>query len=348
MASTKSNSFNEEAEQYQNQWRNKNIDPEVPLGSQKGVRYFHILPAEQWELGLWEPIRKPITDYISVSGIQSNRGKNNLKSSWSQCANLFFPFRCCNGMADMLVSFLERQLNLGITSVELIEFEYAAPGNLEPKRLLGETGGKRGSRQTSPDLAVLFGCNNGRSGIYLIENKYTEHNFYNCSGAENLSVERQSEFSQPINLNPKRCLNYMRVLSNPDAECQQILWQRKYWKLLKEHINISMVRPDIHCPALNGGYQLFRQQALAQGIANAGIFDHVVSGVAYDSRNTALINCLKSIGIDSFATGWEELFNTNVVSHCFTHQDYVSWIKRSKNLDIQNWAKYVTERYNYT
>jgi hypothetical protein len=250
-------------------------------------------------------------------------------------------------MADMLVSFLERQLNLGITSVELIEFEYAAPGNLEPKRLLGETGGKRGSRQTSPDLAVLFGCNNGRSGIYLIENKYTEHSFYDCSGSENHPVEKQSEYSLPLNLNSERCLNGLEVMYNPDTECQQNLWKRKYWKLLKEHINVNFIKPGIPCPALNGGYQLFRQQALAQGIADSGIFDYVISGVAYDSRNITLITCLKSIGIDSFATDWKELFNTDVIFHCFTHQEYVSWIKRSKNATIQDWADYIIERYNY-
>jgi len=92
---------------------------------------------------------------------------------------------------------------------------------------------------------------------------------------------------------------------------------------------------------------LFRQQALAQGIANSGIFDHVISGVAYDKRNNALISCLKSMGINNFADGWKELFNTNVIFHCFTHQELVSWIKRSRDSDIQNWTEYIIERYNY-
>ena len=78
-----------------------------------------------------------------------------------------------------------------------------------------------------------------------------------------------------------------------------------------------------------------------------GLFDYVISGVAYDSHNAALITCLKRIGVDSFSSDWPRLFNTDVWFHCFTHQDLVSYVKQSNDRLCQKWAKYVTERYDY-
>ncbi|GAH32954.1 unnamed protein product, partial [marine sediment metagenome] len=295
-------------------------------GWQNGVQREHILPASQWLLGAWQPIRNPLDEYIRVSGIQPHRCKHNLKSGWTQCANLFFPFRYYSDMKRIFTGFLSQQLALRVTNIETLELEYAAPGNLEPKRLLGELGGKKGSMQTSPDVAVLFGCEDGKSGIYLIENKYTEHSFYNCSGAKKTQGKMHSERGLPPNDNPKRCENAIEVFRNPEKMCQQEAWHRKYWSILRDTVNENFLKTCGHCPALTGGYQLFRQQALAQGIAESGLFDYVVSGVAYDSRNDALIGCLKKIGLDNFANGWPRLFNTNVHFDCFSHQDLVSYV----------------------
>ena len=41
------------------------------------------------------------------------------------------------------------------------------------------------------------------------------------------------------------------------------------------------------CPAANSAYQLFRQQALAEGIAQSGMYDLVVSNVAVDTTGTS-------------------------------------------------------------
>ena len=156
--------------------------------------------------------------------------------------------------------------------------------------------------------------------------------------------DRIAQFTFP---NPDRCRNAIQVLRNPDEMCQQQTWGRKYWSVFRDTVNEEFLQKCGHCPALTSGYQLFRQQALAQGIANAGLFDYVVSGVAYDSRNAALITCLKRIGIDSFGSGWPRLFNTDVGFCCFTHQDLVSYVKQSNDRLCQKWTKYVMERYDY-
>ncbi|NQT49044.1 MAG: hypothetical protein HQ578_08745 [Chloroflexi bacterium] len=101
------------------------------------------------------------------------------------------------------------------------------------------------------------------------------------------------------------------------------------------------------CPALYGGYQLLRQQALAQGIANMKLFDYVVSGVAYDARNQALITSLRRAGIADIAGDWGRLFKTGVRYHCFTHQDLVTFMSQKPTKRSENWIKYIRGRYDY-
>ena len=101
------------------------------------------------------------------------------------------------------------------------------------------------------------------------------------------------------------------------------------------------------CPALSGGYQLFRQQALAQGLADAQLFDYVVSGVAYDARNEALVTCLRRTGIIHIASGWDHLFKTDVRYHCFTHQDLIAFASQERVKRSEKWIEYTRDRYGY-
>lgn len=344
----KQTSWDKKAETYQIQWRGKHPLAGGKWGWQNGVQREHILPANQWQLGLWQPIRNSVAEYIRVSGIQPNQGKHNLKSSWTQCINLFYPVRWDNEFKSMFAGFLEQVLDLETINIEEIEFEYAAPGKLEPKRLLGEMGGMKGSMQTSPDIAVLFNYENGKSGIYLIENKYVEHHFYDCSGAKKTLGKKYSERGLPPNKNPERCKKVVELYWHPDQMCQQQAWGRKYWALLKKTINESKIKDCGQCPAMTDGYQLFRQQALTQGIADSGLFDYVVSGVAYDQRNHELMSCMKSIGIDDFTTGWADLFKGKVDFCCFEHPQFVQYVrKHSKSERIEKWADYISARYDY-
>ena len=66
-------------------------------GPWRGRGYPWILPADLWEEALWPGIRKgsdnSVSDYVEKNGVQKHSGVHNLKSSWTLCANLYFPFR---------------------------------------------------------------------------------------------------------------------------------------------------------------------------------------------------------------------------------------------------------------
>lgn len=324
---------------YQAHWRRDHLKNQEE-GEQHRKKRPWILPRDLWEQGLWCGIRSghdsSLPEYLEGTGVQKHDGVHNLKSSWVQCANLYFSFRKDK---EMLASFLHKRISPLIEIVDRIELEWAEKPPLDPTTLLGEPHGQRGKNQTSPDVA--FVVNDGK-GIVLTENKFTEHSFYPCSG-------RKQIYGNP---NPLRCMNLRKVYDDVANQCYMLLWandertNRKYWDYLKftpEGLNSLTC-----CPAATTGYQLFRQQALAEAIARRGNYEFVFSCVAYDARNQKLIESLKSSGIDDFAKGWGCLFQGAAKFSAFTHQEWVEWVSNNdKSGNWQNWLEYVGGRYGY-
>jgi hypothetical protein len=326
--------FDEEVARLQVDWRTKHIQYKEQ-GIQNGLRRPWILPENHWKDGLWEGIKESLPKYLVKGSIQRHKGCHNLKSSWMLCANLYFPF---HDHKEMLAGFLNEYVSDRIRTVDRIELEYE-DDKLKPTELLGEPQGIRGANQTSPDVAFVV---NGGRGLILTENKYTEHSFYPCSGRK----------PKNGNKNINRCLDIEKVLGNPKDTCYMNNWDdgkrtnRKYWDFIKFSENAT--RTLKQCPAATAGYQLFRQQALAEGIAQNGDYDLVISCVAYDQNNQALISCLKSTGIDDFRIGWGRLFKGKAGFACFSHQQFVSWVRENDSNDKRKtWLQYIKNRYGY-
>lgn len=329
------NDFDRYMNDYQTQWRRNNLENQV-LGTQNGKKRPWILPRELWEEGLWAGIRggtNSLPAYLDDTGVQKHAGVHNLKSSWVLCANLYFPFREDH---ETLAGFLRNHVSPIIDTVNRIELEWAEEPPLDPTTLLGEPHGQRGKNQTSPDVAFIV---NGGKGIVLTENKFTEHSFYPCSG-------RKKIYGNP---DIGRCMNLCKVYNDTANQCYMRQWangertNRKYWDYLKFTPEaLSILR---RCPAANAGYQLFRQQALAEALAQKGPYDFVISCVAYDARNQTLAKCLKSTGIHNFTTDWGSLFDGKVKFATFTHQQWVKWVTNNKKRIWQDWLDYVNKRY---
>ncbi len=322
-------------------WRRKHVRDQRH-GEQNGLTRPWILPHELWHEGVWEGSRESLLEYIRQAGpeFEKHRGVHNLKSSWVLCANLYYPFGDASGLA-ILAGFLRNRVSPSIKSVSRVELEYAEKAPLDPQTLLGEPPGKRGANQTSPDIAFVVETGTG-IGLVLTENKLSEHSFYGCSG-------RKKDAHNP---DANRCLNWAALQADIPGQCWQLQWaagtrkNRKYW----DHIQVSEEGKLTlkRCPAATAGYQLFRQQALAEAIAAQSKYDFVASCVAYDARNATLVESLRSTGIADFATGWGALFTGKARFAAWTHQEWVSWVKAS---DVGgqwgDWIKYVEERYGY-
>lgn len=332
-------------------WRDAHISTKE-FGTQKHPSesneriYRHIIPFENWEETLYNGIRLELTKYLKVPGheISAHDGVHNLLSSWVLCANLYFLVRTDIEFNALMVDFLKLKVSNKITEITDIELEFAFPEDdpLHPNPLLGETTGSRGKKQTSPDVAFLVKTIDGSNGIILTESKYTEHHFYPCS------TNPENDKYKNRNLNPdfSRCMQPAKGYDYKLICHQTNVWDRKYMKL----ISFSEQAEEVlnNCPAATDGYQLFRQQALAEGIAQSGRFELVASAVAFDVRNTDLISCLKSTGINDFQTGWAKLFDGKVLFKTWTHQEWVQFVRENQQKgEFDEWLEYLNERYGY-
>ena len=98
---------------HQTAWRKTNIISQEH-GQQNGKRYPWILPRDLWEEGLWPGIRSgtknSLPQYLADHAVQKHGGVHNLKSSWMQCANLYFPFGGSPEGRSILARFLHEHV----------------------------------------------------------------------------------------------------------------------------------------------------------------------------------------------------------------------------------------------
>lgn len=327
-------------QQIQNQiaWRIDNISSKEH-GYQNKRYYEHIIPKNLWKETLWQGIRKELPEYLEQKNVKAHTGTHNMLSSWIVSANLYFIIRIDASFQQLMLKFLQETIASSIIAITDTELEFAFDGTLSPNNLLGESGGNRGSGQTSPDVAFIVETANGK-GIVLTECKFTEHSFYRCSAR----VKKDSN-TRKGNPDPLRCMVAAIDYNSPQV-CHQLKWGRKYW----DNINFSNQGKSVlnRCPAATCGYQLFRQQSLAEGIAKSNKYELVVTSVAYDGRNQPLIKCLRTTGIPDFSIGWGELFTGKAIFKTWTHQEWVKYVRQNGKGKLQkDWVNYMNNRYGY-
>lgn len=326
--------------EHQSEWRQRLV-PSLPVGSWRGKPYPWIVPRKLWEEGLWPGIRantiNSLSDYLDEAGVQKHSGVHNLKSSWVLCASLYFPFRTESRDRDLLASFFNRHVAPQIETLDRLELEYAEDGELSPQSLLGETGGSRGSGQTSPDLGLLV---NGGRGLVLVESKFTERDFSGCSARKHKGSD-----ARPGNPNPERCEDALAVARDPCDQCHQSAWGRRYWEYLAPVAHRPALANMPFCPAARRGYQLFRQTALAEGIAESKKYDVTVSAVAVDERNTELNSCLRKVGLSELGQ-WGTVFGGRAIFAVFSHQQWVRWVREhDREGRWKDWLSWIGARY---
>ena len=210
--------------------------------SRGGNLYAHILPKKRWDLNLWEGIRSEAQAYFGANGIVWHDQVHNLLSSQALCINVFFPFR---RHLDILGKFLSRCFT-GLEKVIDLDFEYIGPKNYFKER------GGRGQNRTSSDVAVLWLDKEKRGCMLLLEFKFTEGGFGECS--------------QKDNPRPERCLNSNKVSSSPQRECYRAEVGRTYWNRIlssESPFRKELLTAESFCPFRYDFYQLMRNQLLA-------------------------------------------------------------------------------------
>ena len=316
------------------EWRKKQKNISGEYGSQNGKECAHIVKKNEWLKTVWENFSNELLEYLQKEKIQHHTGSHNLLSSWILCSNLYFGTIINDNQRELFRQFLEYKLNIKIDNIKKIHLELVLPEKLSPKILLGEPGGIRGTRQTTPDLAIEY-ISNGKEELILVECKYTERSFYDCPMKEVIWC---------------KCIHHLKdycVLKNK--------LNRKYW----EYLNLSdHGRYKLHfCPAYIGGYQIFRQQTLAEAILKHGNYNNVWSCIAYDNRNPSLMECMKDNDNESLFKNdspsysikdeWVKLFELKTKFSVWEYQEWVKFVSENGNDKFnEDWIKYIKNRYN--
>jgi hypothetical protein len=327
-------------------WRKRQQALSQEFGPWVGKLYPHIFPRglEHQNLwpGLWPDGQFPLQPYLVEGDIQAHKGMGNLLSSWALCASLYFPFGRSEEGRRILAGFLREHMRLPVATVDRVELEWQHGENprFRPPVLLGERDGSRGSNQTSPDVAFEGITDDGGAFLVLTEVKFMERHFYPCS------VFRKPELREAAMQSGLGACRRTPVRFAPGPICAQAsLLGRRYW----EHIEDVFDR-DARlscCPAAMDGYQILRQQALAEALAKHGAFDLVVSSVACHAGNTDLLGCLRTAGIRDIRIDWAPLFRGKARFLVFTHQEWVRHVREQTELPdwCGNWLEYVKARY---
>jgi len=295
------------------------------------LEYEHILPARLWTQNLWSGIRQAAVNYFSHEKIKWHDQRDNLLSSQILCVNIFFPLR--NHLP--LVNGFLKKFYPSLAKVTDIDFEYIGPRN---RNYLKEPGG-RGYNRTSADVAITWEDIEGKNNLLLVEFKFTEPNFGECSKSENPDRDR--------------CNHGEVVISSPQTECYRSEVGRPYWEMVlspQGPFIREMLNRTQYCPFRYDFYQLMRNQLLAKCIAedkDSGF--HVAEfAVCYDDRNETLLNLSHPIDSDSNPlTSWKSfLKNPSSFKH-FTIQQLLKHIDHTDNLpsELKQWRAYLNTRY---
>jgi hypothetical protein len=331
--------FEAELTDLQVRWRRAHVSTQES-GVQNRVTYPWLLPRWAWQEGLWPPLRGDgpgsLEHHLTTAKVSRHSGCHNLKSSWISGVNLYLPFGQGETGRALLAGFLAHSVDPRVRSVDSLELEWSGDREFSPRTLLGEMGGTRGRGQTSPDIAFSV---NRAEGLLLVENKLVEHSFYACSARLG-----SGSVTRPGHPDPARCDDVAALVADPGI-CHQQALGRQYWRWLYDAVDARAFARLPRCPAATAGYQLLRQQALAEALARSGRYRFVASVVALDERNERLSRSLASSGIAD-VTGWGQLFRGRASFALFTHQRWAAWV-RTHDADgaWRGWSDWIAHRY---
>jgi hypothetical protein len=331
--------FDAEMTALQVRWRADNVSTRE-CGVQNKVTCPWVLPRWAWHEGLWPPLRGDgpgsLRAYLHARRVTPHSGCHNLKSSWVSGVNLYFPFGQSEAGRALLAGFLAHAVDGRVESVDALDLEWSGDRELSPRTLLGEMGGRRGQGQTSPDVALIV---NQGEGLLLVENKLTETGFGACTART-----RSGSVVRPGHPDPARCNNAGALVADPGL-CHHVALGRQYWRWLHDVVDAGAFARLARCPASTAGYQLFRQQALAEALARPGRYRFVASGVALDGRNDRLAGSLASSGVPD-VSGWGGLFHGRASFAVFTHQQWAAWVRsHDPRGDWRDWSDWIARRY---
>ena len=224
-----------------------------------------------------------------------------------------------------------------------VELEYSLVPPVDASTLLGESGGRRGASQTSPDVAFEL-SKGAEKALVLLECKYVETSFGGCSG---YSKSDKSLSGRPANPDRQRCNQPAHIIRDPEEYCHLTDWRRRYWEYLASIADHRTFGGLKYCPARSSGYQLLREYAYSQALFDSGKYERVFYAIAWERRNESLTRSMRRVGIADIESGWQRLFPDGVPTRTWSHAEWVDHVERFGGEVWKEWVGYVRPRYDW-
>lgn len=318
------------------------IDP-GPASKHKNRLYPHILPAEYpLTSAFFGGFAEDVLKYFKKSDIAPHSELLNLRSSQAACVNFLFPLRQDHDLAARVFS----KLRSSCAEVVEVEFEYCGDRPADARKWLGEPpGGKRGQNQTSIDAAIIWRDSKGQKNSTLIEWKYTERGYGNCSAYADASASDKKgcqEIQIATDRNPKgKCL---LTTGTPRRN-------RTYWeKLETSGINKNAFKGLTGCPFRDEFYQLMRQFLFAQYLREeegfVGVDVMSISFAANESLSKVRDYQKPLLPTDSgtVVDAWNSILQGVPRMEHRTVSELIQWYEQGQDFD-PSWRAYLKARY---
>ena len=316
--------FREQMERHQIKYKEEALGIEE-WGLWRRRCYPHILPKRMWNLNLWESIREEAEHYFDDNEIAWHNQKHNLLSSQIMCVNIFFPMR---QHLDILKVWLSHYSSFSeLEKVTALDFEY-----IGTKNYFNEPGG-RGQNRTSSDLSITWQDKERKKNMLLLEFKFTEPDFGQCSKQGNPDY--------------KRCLS-----PNYQMQCYRTEIGRPYWRMILSSNSpclSELFTKQSYCPFRYNFYQLMRNQLLAHCIQSnpEEDFNRVEFGVIYHAGNEILTTMSRPFrGESNPLIAWPKLLKNPNTFHVFTLQDFLNTIEPKLHTRLVDWRAHLKQRYD--
>jgi len=225
--------------------------------------------------GLFPPIKHAFLQYAYDNSIPFHDYANHVRSSQMFCFNLFYPI--LKNESNNLITFFRELSGIELTELTRFEFEFSPEDDW-----LGEWRGtiRPDEYVTSTDLALFFRDFEGKINAFLLEIKFTEHEFTPCNG-----------YTSNGNKSIHVCENIDELFGNYDLCYLQTYHPRKsprtyfnkFVDLKKSFSNYSTLT-DLKCPFINN-LQCLRNHSLARALVENNISDRAFFCLIFHDLN---------------------------------------------------------------
>jgi hypothetical protein len=229
---------------------------------------------------LYPPIRYAFLQYSYDNSIPFHDFANHVRSSQLFGINLFYPL--LKNEKNILTEYFGNLTDRSFSELSKFEFEYSPEGDW-----LGEWRGAQRPDEyvTAADIALFFTDKDNRKYAFLIEIKFTEHEFTPCNGFPSKGNQNQAVCNDKDLLfaDPNKC--YLQTF-HPRKSA------RKYFDKfgdLKIALPNYVSSPESGCP-FKFNHQILRNHSFAKAIVENNRADEAYFILVHHDGNEEIVN----------------------------------------------------------